>query len=83
MNLLDSRSQRFKKWVKYSETEDKAIRACNARIFFVVVVVLLSENLFGKHLNHALLNIGCSRESRMDFMFSTENQQKVGLERAC
>lgn len=69
---------------KYSETEDKAVRACNTRIFFVVVVVvLLSENLFRKHLNHALLNVGCSRESRMVFMFSTENQQKVDLERAC
>lgn len=83
MNLLDSRSQSFKKWVKYGETEDKAIRACSTRTFFVVVVVLFSENSFRKHLNHAVLDTGCSRGSQLDFMFRTENQQKVGLERAC
>lgn len=36
MNLFDCRSQSFKKWVKYTKTEDKVIRACNFRIFTVL-----------------------------------------------
>lgn len=37
MNLLDSRSQSFKKWVKYGETEEKAVRACSTKILFCFV----------------------------------------------
>lgn len=37
LNLLDSRNQSFKKWVKYGETENKAIKACSTRIFLLLL----------------------------------------------